>query len=434
MQVGPQLLYSPRVIRQMLLLAPLLLTGCAFGLTSTIGAREDDTGEPGGGYFNLCGAPGAPRATGSWDEPVVAGSLPFVDEADAALGTDAITAYDCGGTERSGNEVVYVVSPRESGRLRVGVAQRGDAPLTVHVLQDGAIVGGSVSGCLGADSSSITADVTAGTTYRVVVDTPGDVTWTSGAFGLELDLIVAGAWEERHVDDGLRWRRRIEEAGTYGNQSWTLFLTDPDARDVRPRPHPACATVPAAGESLAALVGVNGGFADGACESLVLLRSDDVTFALNNYVDRQRAFAWQDSGMPETTFVERGVDYVAHPHAIGGFPSLVTDGSAFVEPDGSDLFYTSRQARTAMGTTADGLVALFVADGGIPRAEGLTMSELAQVLAELGVQDAVNFEGGGASTAWVRDCSLDGTVNWPTDGGGSSHSGARTGPDGVYVF
>lgn len=432
---APQVLYPSTVFRSVLVLALPLLPACAFGLTSTVDrADDDDTGEPGGGYYNLCGAPGAPRGTGAWDDPVVVGSVPFLDESDALTGTDDITAYDCGGSERSGQEVTYVYTPRETGRLRVGVAQRGDAPVTVHILQDGAVSGGAVSGCLAADSTVVTADVTAGTTYRIVVDTQGDVTWTSGAFGVEVDLLVTGTWEERRLDDGLVWRRRLEEGGIFGNQAWTLFLADPDVRDVRPRPHPACATVPAAGESLAALVGVNGGFADGACESLVFLRSDDVTFALNNYVDRQRTFAWNDAGTPETTWIERGVDYTSHRHAIGGFPSLVTGGSAFVEPDGSDGFYTSRQARTVMGTTPDGQVALFVADGGIPRSEGLTMTELAQVLTELGISDAVNFEGAGASTAWVRDCSLDGTVNWPTDGGGATHAGARNGPDGVYVF
>lgn len=58
--------------------------------------------------------------------------------------------------------------------------------------------------------------------------------------------------------------------------------------------------------------------------------------------------------------------------------------------------------RTAVGSTADGRIVLFVCDGRIESSRGATLTELAAIMKGLGCTDAVNFDGGG-STGMVID-------------------------------
>lgn len=61
-------------------------------------------------------------------------------------------------------------------------------------------------------------------------------------------------------------------------------------------------------------------------------------------------------------------------------------------------FVTLWAPRTAVGVRADGTAVLVVVDG-IEGSSGPNLYEMAELLIQLGVQEAVNFDGGGSSTA-----------------------------------
>jgi exopolysaccharide biosynthesis protein len=82
----------------------------------------------------------------------------------------------------------------------------------------------------------------------------------------------------------------------------------------------------------------------------------------------------------------------------------------------------SRHPRTALCTTGHDSLLLLVADGRHAEAEGLTLPELATFMASLGCLDAINYDGGGSSTVWVRD---RGVLNHPSDNGRFDADGAR---------
>lgn len=84
--------------------------------------------------------------------------------------------------------------------------------------------------------------------------------------------------------------------------------------------------------------------------------------------------------------------------AIGGQGPLIKDGvvQTNVGPAGV-------HPRTAIGTKADGSVVLFEIDGRSPGiSEGVETNELARLLKDLGVVDAMNLDGGGSSTFVAR--------------------------------
>ena len=105
--------------------------------------------------------------------------------------------------------------------------------------------------------------------------------------------------------------------------------------------------------------------------------------------------------------------------AIGGLPRIVRDGRISIENQnegGSESFTNTRHPRTALGFNADTSRYYFVTvDGRQPGySEGMTLSELASFMRELGCMQALNLDGGGSTTMVVRGH----VVNRPSDASG----------------
>jgi hypothetical protein len=96
---------------------------------------------------------------------------------------------------------------------------------------------------------------------------------------------------------------------------------------------------------------------------------------------------------------------------IGGMPILVQDGQIVAEACPTSLCH--RNPRTAIGWTSEGRVLLVVIDGRQSRwSVGVTLVKLAQIMRDLGAEQALNLDGGGASVMVVEDE----VVNRPSDG------------------
>ncbi|MEX2548785.1 MAG: phosphodiester glycosidase family protein [Nitriliruptoraceae bacterium] len=105
---------------------------------------------------------------------------------------------------------------------------------------------------------------------------------------------------------------------------------------------------------------------------------------------------------------------------VAGGQLLVQDGQRLSSDTWTDLaafgddHVFNRHPRTAIGRTGDGEVLLVTVDGRQSGwSSGLTMRELADVMIALGARDAVNLDGGGATTMTV-----DGAIwNRPSESG-----------------
>jgi len=96
--------------------------------------------------------------------------------------------------------------------------------------------------------------------------------------------------------------------------------------------------------------------------------------------------------------------------AVNGDATLVINGQA-VDCGGCG---GGRAPRTAVGYTADRrTVYMMVVDGRTSASVGMTIDELAVFMAGLGVDRAMNLDGGGSSTLWLNTA---GVVNAPSDG------------------
>lgn len=93
-------------------------------------------------------------------------------------------------------------------------------------------------------------------------------------------------------------------------------------------------------------------------------------------------------------------DLAGFPSAVGAGPRLLRDGQIALtgekerfQPD----ILLGRNARTALGLTADKCVILAAIEAPGPYGGGATLAELAQLLKDRGATDAMNFDGGGST-------------------------------------
>ncbi len=120
---------------------------------------------------------------------------------------------------------------------------------------------------------------------------------------------------------------------------------------------------------------------------------------------------------------------------VSGLPELIVEGVRYTcssatastcFPDRRDM--RERHPRTAMGLSADRRTFyLVVVDGRSTRSDGMYGTELAKVMETAGAWNAVNLDGGGSSTFWLRG---EGVLNEPSDGSSRSvanHWGVHAG-------
>ncbi|MBQ1576202.1 MAG: phosphodiester glycosidase family protein [Oscillospiraceae bacterium] len=108
-------------------------------------------------------------------------------------------------------------------------------------------------------------------------------------------------------------------------------------------------------------------------------------------------------------------------------PGLVEDGEIAVT-EGEEVGHAkASNPRTAIGMLGEGHYLFLVSDGRTGESEGLSLSELAELMAAMGCREAYNLDGGGSSTMVF----LGEVVNNPTTNG--KRFSERSVSDIVYV-
>lgn len=121
-------------------------------------------------------------------------------------------------------------------------------------------------------------------------------------------------------------------------------------------------------------------------------------------------------------------DWPEVEHALAGAHRLIEKGAAHASITRNATARERRHAarrhpRTAIGLRPDRTAVLITVDGRHPgNAEGMTLVELAEFLIGLGCVQALNLDGGGSTTMWLRD---EGVINHPSDNGRFDRDGAR---------
>jgi len=268
-------------------------------------------------------------------------------------------------------------------------------------------------------------------------------------FSLSFCFVCFGQNTEssKSVTAGVVWRSQHATSLYGGPQS--VHVLEIDLKNPKLEVHAVqgedCETTSSIARRSSAIAGVNGGFfclgtnsvcnrrdevCPDDCPGLGLLKRKGTLLSRN--CDKQFSFAraalgLEGPGAPLIASNAPGSDWPEMTEAIGGGPNLVRNGIVEYTEEGFP-WVTIRAPRTAVGLTADGKMLLVTVDGRRDSALGMTIPQLADLMRRLGCESAMNLDGGGSTTMYVRGSGSAGVVNQPS--GGTE----RKVSDGLFVF
>ena len=112
-------------------------------------------------------------------------------------------------------------------------------------------------------------------------------------------------------------------------------------------------------------------------------------------------------------------------------PLLLENSEKSVLPETSLVI--ARHPRTAAGTTGRRKLVLLTLDGRTDQSAGMSLNELTDMMISIGCVDAVNLDGGGSTTMWVKGKPFSGVVNMPCDNRMFDHEGERAVSDIIII-
>ncbi len=185
----------------------------------------------------------------------------------------------------------------------------------------------------------------------------------------------------------------------------------------------------AIGRARAAVAAVNGGFFDRQGRSVGVLRIGGEAFGAR-HDNRTTGVVIDERGRARiATDARASFDGVRDVMTAG--PLLVADGAVVA---GAKDWSKTRHPRTAVGRRRDGVVVFVPIDGRTVASRGVSLAVLADYMRELGCVRALNLDGGGSTTMWVRGEPEGGIVNHPCDNRRHDHAGERKVPNAIVVI
>ena len=124
-------------------------------------------------------------------------------------------------------------------------------------------------------------------------------------------------------------------------------------------------------------------------------------------------------------------DHEEFPEVLLTGPLLLQDKKETILPETS--LVTVKHPRTGIGVRGRSHILLVTVDGRTESAAGMTLDELTDLMLSLKCRNAVNLDGGGSTTMWIRNEPYNGIVNMPCDNKKFDHEGIRAVSDIVIV-
>lgn len=246
----------------------------------------------------------------------------------------------------------------------------------------------------------------------------------------EVNKIANAPWESEEVSEEIVWKYHQFEDLFNSRQSITVFEVDLSKGTIEVAlPHVESGFVSTSefGEQVGAIAAINGSFFNTKTGgSTVFLKENDSIYAktgekFTSYRENAGFAISQHGDVSVIKRPDQGWESLVEHSSILASGPLLLDRDQMVDQK-DQAFNTNRHPRTAIGITKDNRLIAVVVDGRNTNAHGVSIKELSIIMKALGCTDAMNLDGGGSSTAWVKG---HGVVNYPSDNKKFDHKGER---------
>ncbi|ERJ61092.1 phosphodiester glycosidase family protein [Sphingobacterium paucimobilis] len=180
-----------------------------------------------------------------------------------------------------------------------------------------------------------------------------------------------------------------------------------------------------------ARVAINGGFFDmknGGAIDFIKADNHVINTTANPSIRANAYFVFNSKKVEITTDSTLAFHY---PNALLSGPLLLEKSLQQRLPKNS--FNDHRHPRTAIALKDDKLIFITV-DGRNSNSQGLNLEELSKILRWYGCEDAMNLDGGGSTTMYIKGQPNRGIVNYPSDNKQFDHLGERSVANIIYLF
>lgn len=178
-----------------------------------------------------------------------------------------------------------------------------------------------------------------------------------------------------------------------------------------------------------AVAAVNGGFFDKKGTNVGVLRIGGIDHG-RPHPHRTAGVVIDGTGRAAIR-ADASTKFAGEQNVMTAGPLLVQKGDVVPNAAG---WSKARHPRTAIGVRKDATVLLVTIDGRTSASRGVTLRELAAFMVRLGARSALNLDGGGSTTMWVRGEGEAGIVNYPCDNFRHDREGERDVPNAIVVM
>jgi len=229
-------------------------------------------------------------------------------------------------------------------------------------------------------------------------------------------------WETERLSPGIYWKAYLGDGLYDSKQSINLVEVWLDSTDADLQigfVQDTLALTSTLAEQAGADIAINGSFFDTRAGGSVVFMRVDGDIIARGAPNRQLytengGLAWNTPN--ELVIIKRPEEGWAE----ASFENVLTSGPLLILADtlqmfNNDSFNHNRHPRTALAITDDNRLLLLTVDGRSFQGYGMTIPETAELLDNLGAGSALNLDGGGSTTMWIRGKSENNIVNYPSD-------------------
>jgi len=245
-------------------------------------------------------------------------------------------------------------------------------------------------------------------------------------------------WNTKQVQENITWRSRYF-TNLFGSKQY-INLLDIDLNDTSIKPFiawqdTALLTTHEMAEREKAVAAVNGNFfhtKNGGSVCFLKINGKIIDTSRTDLSDHLFLDELDDAAIVIDQKGQMGIiscppagwkSITQMPTIISAGPPLIIKGQTvkFIP----HTFNDKRFSRTGAGLTKNNHLLLITVDGNSEQSAGMTIAEFAQIFKAFNCINAINLDGGGSTTMWIKGQPDSGIVSHPTDNKKFDHYGER---------